>query len=74
MPKIPPTTPERLAGILKKLGFVLDRIRGSHHVFLNPITGHRAIVPFHKKELPRGTFFEILRQASISREEYEKLL
>ena len=34
----------------------------------------RVVVPLHKKELPRGTLIEILRQAGISREELRDLL
>jgi len=30
-------------------------------------------VPCHKKDLPRGTVFEILKQAGISREEIKDL-
>ncbi|HHJ06548.1 MAG TPA: addiction module toxin, HicA family, partial [Anaerolineae bacterium] len=32
-------------------------------------TRKRAIVPFHKKDLPTGTLLEILRQAGIRRDE-----
>lgn len=74
MSKIVPTTPELLAKILEKAGFTLDRVRGSHHIYLNRETNRRAVIPFHKKRLPRGTFFEILRQAGISKRQFEKLL
>jgi len=30
------------------------------------------VVPFHKKDLPKGTLLEILRQAGISKEELKK--
>ncbi|MGC9315585.1 MAG: type II toxin-antitoxin system HicA family toxin [bacterium] len=73
MSKLAPTSPETLAKILEKAGFFLDRIKGSHHIYINQETNKRAVVPFHKKELPRGTFFEILRQAGISRKQFEKL-
>jgi len=32
------------------------------------------VVPFHKKELPKGTLLEILKQAGISREEITEIL
>jgi len=59
--------------LLEKNGFVLDRIRGSHHIYYNPETRKRAIVPLHKKSLPKGTMFEILKQAGINREELKEL-
>jgi predicted RNA binding protein YcfA (HicA-like mRNA interferase family) len=32
------------------------------------------VIPMHKKELPKGTLLEILKQAGISKEELENLL
>ncbi len=74
MLKLAPTTPELLAKILEKTGFTLDRVRGSHRIYVNREINRRAVIPFHKKRLPRGTFFEILRQAGISRRQFEELL
>jgi predicted RNA binding protein YcfA (HicA-like mRNA interferase family) len=51
--------------ILKNAGFVLDRIKGSHHIFLHPQNKKRAIVPHPKKDLPYGTASAILKQAGI---------
>jgi predicted RNA binding protein YcfA (HicA-like mRNA interferase family) len=31
--------------LLKDAGFVLDRIKGSHHIFIHPINNKRAVVP-----------------------------
>ncbi|MGC9444193.1 MAG: type II toxin-antitoxin system HicA family toxin [Candidatus Methanospirareceae archaeon] len=31
--------------VLEKKGFVLDRIKGSHHVYYQPETKRRAIIP-----------------------------
>jgi predicted RNA binding protein YcfA (HicA-like mRNA interferase family) len=55
--------------ILEKKGFTLDRTKGSHHIYYHPETKRRVVVPFHKRDLPKGTLLEILRQAGISREE-----
>ncbi|MBU4031570.1 MAG: type II toxin-antitoxin system HicA family toxin, partial [Candidatus Thermoplasmatota archaeon] len=40
----------------------------------NPETKRRAVVPIHRKDLPRGTLMEILRQAGFSREELDEAL
>ena len=69
MSKLPILTPESVIRILKQKGFVLDRIKGSHQIYYHPLTKRRVVVPFHKKDLPKGTLLEILRQAGISKEE-----
>jgi predicted RNA binding protein YcfA (HicA-like mRNA interferase family) len=74
MPKLPVLTPRKVVKILESKGFVLDRTKGSHCIYYNPETRRRAVVPMHKKDLPKGTLFEILRQAGLSREELEEVL
>ena len=69
MPKLPLLTPQKIIKILKKNGFALDRIKGSHHIYYHNGTKKRVVVPLHKKDLPRGTLLEILKQAGISKEE-----
>lgn len=65
-------TPKQVLTKFKKLGFIEDRQRGSHKILFHPKTKRRAVVPFHLKELPRGTFAAILRESKISKEEFEK--
>jgi len=74
MPKLPSITPEKIIRALKKKGFVLDRVKGSHHLYYHPETKRRAVVPLHKRDLPKGTLLEILKQAGISKEELRELL
>jgi predicted RNA binding protein YcfA (HicA-like mRNA interferase family) len=74
MPKLPVLSPEKLARALEKKGFVLDRIRGSHHVYCHPDLDVTVTVPFHKKEVGKGLLIEIIKQAEISREELLDLL
>lgn len=74
MPKLPSITPRKLVRILKELGFELDHSTGSHFVFYHPQTKKRAVVPYHTKDLPKGTLMSILKEAGISRKELEKLL
>jgi predicted RNA binding protein YcfA (HicA-like mRNA interferase family) len=54
-----------IINILKSAGFVLDRVKGSHHIFLHPLSKKRAVVPHPKKDLPFGTARTILKQAGI---------
>ena len=69
MPKLPVTTSKELIRILEKLGFQLDHTTGSHFIFYNLKTKRRAVVPCHKKDLPKGTLISILREAGVSRED-----
>lgn len=65
----PSLTPKELIKILQRKGFVLKRIHGSHHYFVNPANGKIAVVPLHNKDLPKGTLHAILKQAGIDKEE-----
>lgn len=69
MPKLPVRTPKQLIKLLEDRGFVLDRVKGSHHIYLHPVTKQRAVVPLHKQDLPTGTLLSILKQAGIDRDE-----
>jgi predicted RNA binding protein YcfA (HicA-like mRNA interferase family) len=74
MPKLPFITPQKLIKVLEKKGFILDRIKESHHVYYHPETKRMVVVPLHMRELPKGTLLEILKQADISKEELIKLI
>ena len=54
-----------LIKLLEQAGFVLDRVKGSHHIYFNPENKKRAVVPHPKKDLPLGTAKSILKQAGI---------
>lgn len=70
MPKI--YTPKEVIRKLKRLGFVEDRQSGSHKIFYHPEIKNRTVVPYHLKELPKGTLSAILREANILREDFDK--
>jgi predicted RNA binding protein YcfA (HicA-like mRNA interferase family) len=55
MPKLPSLTPKKIIKVLERKGFVLDRTKGSHHLYLNAEKKRRVVVPLHKKDLPPGT-------------------
>ena len=69
MSNIPSITPKDIIRILKQKGFVLDRSHGSHQIWLHPVSRKRAVVPMHKKDLPDGTMYSILKQAGIDKDE-----
>ena len=58
-----------LIKILKGNGFVFKRSKGSHHIYYNSETHKTVVVPMYaKKDLPKGTFFTIIKQAGISKD------
>jgi predicted RNA binding protein YcfA (HicA-like mRNA interferase family) len=67
MPKLVSIRPTQLIVILKDKGFVFDRIRGSHHIFYNPITGTRATVAVHGKDVKKGTLNAIIKESGLDR-------
>jgi predicted RNA binding protein YcfA (HicA-like mRNA interferase family) len=59
-------TPGFLIKLLEKHGFRYKRTSGSHQVFYNAITQKTVIVPVHaNRDLKKGTFLSILKQAGI---------
>ena len=50
---------------LTKSGWVLDRVRGSHHVFRHPSRPGIVVVPHPKKDLGTGLVAKIRKQAGI---------
>ena len=57
---------KELVKLLKKNGWQIDRISGSHHIM---VKGNRTIsVPVHgKQELGKGLIHAILKQVGISK-------
>jgi len=59
MPKLPIVTPQKLAKALEKAGFKLIRVKGSHYYYYNQRMEKIAVVPFHGKDLRKGTLHAI---------------
>jgi predicted RNA binding protein YcfA (HicA-like mRNA interferase family) len=69
MSRVPSFTAQKIIKILRKNGFVLDRSSGSHQIWIHKEEKRRVVLPMHKKDLPKGTFFAVLRQAGIDKRE-----
>lgn len=50
---------------MRQSGWLLDRVRGSHHVFKHPERPGIVVVPHPKKDLGAGLIKAIRRQAGI---------
>lgn len=73
MPKIPSIKPRELIKKFEKLGYVIDRQKGSHIILYHPAKGKRLVIPMHVKDLPKGTLLSIVKQSGLTREEFLKL-
>ena len=73
MSKLPVISGRRLVRALERVGFVLDRQRGSHMILFRPDPPTTVTVPDHR-ELDRGTLRAILRQADVSPSQLDGLL
>jgi predicted RNA binding protein YcfA (HicA-like mRNA interferase family) len=63
-------SPKYLIKILEEQGYVFKRAKGSHQLFFNVSTNKIIIVPVHGgKDLKKGTFLAILKQAGIDKNE-----
>jgi predicted RNA binding protein YcfA (HicA-like mRNA interferase family) len=75
MPNLPIISAQKLIRVLKKKGFILQRIHGSHHIFIEPNKHLMVVVPVHKgKDLGKGITRAILKDADMTIEEFLKLL
>ena len=59
---------------LKKAGFTVARIKGSHH-FLIHSDGRRTVIPVHGKEtIGKGLFAKILKDCELNLDNFLDLL
>ena len=74
MTRLPACTPEMVIRALGRAGFFLDHSTGSHRFYRHPHRPGIVTVPFHRKDLKRGTLLAILKQAGLAQEEFLRLL
>lgn len=73
MSKLPVISGMECVRALVRIGFVVDRQRGSHIVLVREEPRATVSVPDHK-ELDRGTLRAIIRQVGLSVDEFVNLL
>lgn len=74
MTTFPSITGKDLINSLKKAGFEVVRVKGSHH-FLRHADGRTTVVPVHSGEtIGAGLLNKILRDCDLSREELQQFL
>lgn len=75
MSQAPVVTARQLMSVLRKLGFVQTRSRGSHRRFEHP-DGRKTTVPVHRgRDIPRGLLRQIVTiDVGITMKEFVALL
>ena len=74
MTKLARITGQRLITALRKAGFDVIRVRGSHH-FLSHPGGRHTVVPVHRGEIiGPGLMSKILRDCELTQDELVELL
>ena len=73
--KLPVISGKELVALLERIGFVVIRIKGSHHR-MKHADGRVTTIPVHKNEpISKGLLRKIIREdISISLEDFNKLL
>ena len=71
MPKLPALTSKKVLSILQENGFEIDHITGSHYILYNSVTQKRVTVPFHAKDLSKGTLLSIIKSSGILKEDFK---
>jgi len=75
MSRLPALRPQQVVRALERAGFVLLRVRGSHHRLHHPERPELLVtVPMHNRDLKPGTLHAITRQAGMDNEEFAALL
>ncbi len=68
MPKLPALRPREVARILERAGFNFQRQKGSHQLY---VKGSKGItIPWHNKDLKKGTLRKIIKETRLTIEEF----
>ena len=74
MPRLPRLRGREVIAALRRAGFAVLRIKGSHH-FLQHSDGRRTVVPVHAGEtIGPGLLSKILKDAEMETDEFAKWL
>jgi predicted RNA binding protein YcfA (HicA-like mRNA interferase family) len=73
--RLPALKPRDVLRALERAGFLVHHVSGSHYVLKHSEkAGLRVIVPWHNKDLKRGTLRSIIEQSGLTVPEFIALL
>jgi len=74
MSKLPSLTASQLISALQKIGFIIARVKGSHHILIHA-DGRRTVIPVHSgQDIGIGLLSQILRVCQLTKDELRSLL
>ncbi len=74
-PKLPSVNARSLAGVARRLGFVLKRQTGSHAVYFRPGDNAMVVIPVHGgRDVDPEVVRAIVRDLGITADEFQALL
>lgn len=63
-----PLSGKELVKLFRQHGWIIDRIKGSHHIMVNPLTGETIPIPVHSnKSLKKGLERALLKKLGVKR-------
>ncbi len=73
--RLPRCTPREVIRALERAGFFIHHSTGSHRSLRHPDKPElRVVIAYHNRELKRGTFHSIIKQAGMTLEQFLELL
>jgi predicted RNA binding protein YcfA (HicA-like mRNA interferase family) len=71
MSRLPSLKPKQVMQVLQRAGFYEDHVRGSHYYYKHTQNSSLlVVVPYHNKDLKRGTLLSIIAQAGMTIDEF----
>ena len=74
MSKLPAVRPGDFVRVARKLGFALDRQKGSHAIYYRESDRSRVVIPMHNRDLKPGTLHGLIEDLGLKRDEFIALL
>lgn len=72
MSRLPALKPRQVIKVLEGAGFVFIRQKGSHRIYVKDNIG--ITIPYHNKDLRKGTLKHIIKQSGLTLNEFLNLL
>lgn len=69
---LPSLTPKQVAAAMERMGFTCFRQKGSHKIYVKE--EHQVTIPFHTKDIKKGTLHQIIKGSGATVEEFLKNL
>ncbi len=60
-----PMTAKDVEKLILADGWIFVKQKGSHRQYVHPVKNGKVTIPFHSKDLPKGTELSILKQAGL---------